>query len=620
MRVAVSRQALLSLLVLTLIVSLLNPKPAQAATYHYYGPAWDLSQCATHCPTGTCVNGNVTGSVEFPGISIPADGWLYPASMGNWSIEATGIGTLGPSNRLNGSTKFHFASGHLDGWTFSANYDSAGHNPVITTLGAIPGYYDSASVGSPSITSCGFVSPTGGSVSFGQWIGPRMIGAPQDYKTCVPNPNPTHDHPEPDPNKTCPDGLIAQGDPVDISTGNVFEEITDYTTVGANPLAFIRYYNSMASDSTPATALGRNWRSNYDRYLRGVTSAEVDAERPDGKIITFILVSGVWTPDTDVDMTLTNSGSTYTLKDHGDMVETYTVSGSRGTLNSIALPNGYTQTLNYTSGVLTSVSDSYSRSLSFTYTSGLLTGVSTPDSATLTYGYTTTDGKPLLTSVTYNTSPSTSQTYVYGNSSYPFALTGITDENGNTYATWTYDGLGRATDAQHAGGADEIQISYSGATTRVVTNGLGEQETYTFAWKQGVLKVTSIARAANSPVVAATRSFTYDTNGYLATATDWNGNSTHWTNNSHGEPTSITEAYDTGRARTATITYDSTWVHKPYTITRTNQTVDYRYDSSTGNLLTKTLTDTTGGSTNGQTHTWTYTSRATRLSIMSGEG
>ncbi len=101
-------------------------------------------------------------------------------------------------------------------------------------------------------------------------------------------------------------------------------------------------------------------------------------------------------------------------------------------LSTIAWPNGYTQTFNYTSGVLTSVSDSYSRSLSFTYTSGVLTGVTTPDSATLTYGYTTTAGQSLLTSVTYNTSPSTSQTYVYGNTSYPFMLTGITDENGNT--------------------------------------------------------------------------------------------------------------------------------------------------------------------------------------------
>jgi uncharacterized protein RhaS with RHS repeats len=61
--------------------------------------------------------------------------------------------------------------------------------------------------------------------------------------------------------------------------------------------------------------------------------------------------------------------------------------------------------------------------------------------------------------------------------------------------------------SEHAGGADEVQISYSSATSVVVTNPLGEQDTYTLATQQGVMKVTSIARAASSPVAAATRSF-----------------------------------------------------------------------------------------------------------------
>ena len=55
------------------------------------------------------------------------------------------------------------------------------------------------------------------------------------------------------------------------------------------------------------------------------------------------------------------------------------------------------------------------------------------------------------------------------------------------------------------------------------------------------------------------------------------------------------------RARTTTITYDSTWVHKPYTITKTNVTIDDRYDATYGTLTTHTLTDTTGGTTNGDT-------------------
>ena len=131
--------------------------------------------------------------------------------------------------------------------------------------------------------------------------------------------------------------------------------MTDYTTVGTNPLALTRSYNSLSyTRNLYATLMGPNWRTNYDRYLRMSHSTQLAAERPDGRVINFTLISSVWTPDTDVDVKLTNSGTTYTLTDSDDTVETYTVTSGKGTLNTIKLPNGYTQTMNYTSGVLTS--------------------------------------------------------------------------------------------------------------------------------------------------------------------------------------------------------------------------------------------------------------------------
>src|SRR3981189_3228419 len=95
-------------------------------------------------------------------------------------------------------------------------------------------------------------------------------------------------------------------------------------------------------------------------------------------------------------------------------------------------PNGYTQTLQYDSNnAPATVTDSFNRQLSFTYNNGRLAAVSTPDSLILTYGY---PGNH-LTSVSYNTTPATSQTYLYENSALPSALTGIVDENGNRYVT-----------------------------------------------------------------------------------------------------------------------------------------------------------------------------------------
>jgi YD repeat-containing protein len=63
-------------------------------------------------------------------------------------------------------------------------------------------------------------------------------------------------------------------------------------------------------------------------------------------------------------------------------------------------------------GLLTSVTDTYGRTLGLSYSSvGLLTNLTTPDVATFAYGYVGfSSGGHLLSTVTYNTSPSTHQT------------------------------------------------------------------------------------------------------------------------------------------------------------------------------------------------------------------
>lgn len=414
-------------------------------------------------------------------------------------------------------------------------------------------------------------------------------------------------------------GASPSGDPIDTGSGNLFEQETDYATAGPNPLTFIRYYNSMSQQNNLyLTALGPNWRSNYDRYLRLNSTTQAQAERPDGQVINFHLVSSVWTPDTDDDYTLTNSGSTWTLTGPDDTVETYTGSTGEALLQTIKLRDSYTMTMTYTGGLLTKVTDSYSRSLNLSYTGAYLTGLTTPETLALTYGYTTTAGMSLLTSVTYNTSPTTVKKYLYENTSLPFSMTGITDENNHRYATWAYDYAGRATSSKLGTtlNANYTQVSYDDSTgNRTVTQPLGEQDTYKFTTLQGVPKISEIDRAASSPVTAATRLFTYDSNGYLETAEDWNGNSTHYTNNSHGLPTQIIEGYGSTVARTTTISYDSTWTRLPHVVTTTGLTTTLNYESGIGTLLTRVDDDTTSQSvpysTNGQTRTTTYTYTAT---------
>jgi len=416
-------------------------------------------------------------------------------------------------------------------------------------------------------------------------------------------------------------GEPSSGDPITIGTGNLFEEATDYTTAGKNPLSFTRYFNSLGGtfySETFATTLGVNWRGTYDSYLH-ITPAtgqatSVFAERADGQVLDFTFNGSSWTTDTDVDATLTQSGSTWTLTDRNDAVFIYTANSTgEGLLNSITLRNGYTQNLTYNGNQLKTVTDSYGRQLDFSYyTNGMLETVTTPDGLVLTYGFTAAAGGNQLTSVSYNTNPVTSQTYVYENSAVPFALTGIIDENNNRFATWTYNSLGQGLTSQHGTGtstADLTTLTYNNSTT-TVTNALGVTDTYTFTTLQEVPKVTQISRASTSTTAAATQTFTYDSNGYLASKTDWNGNQTTFVNDTHGDPTTMSEAVGTSAARTATIAYNSTWVHLPDSITTSGLTTSFTYDSS-GEQLTKTLSDTTTTtapySTGGQTRTWTNT-------------
>ncbi len=403
-------------------------------------------------------------------------------------------------------------------------------------------------------------------------------------------------------------GGFSRGDPISAANGNMFDEVTDYQTTGPNQLRFIRYYNSLTAATAFAVTLGSNWRSNYDRYLRIASASSVTAERADGQQVVFTLTNGAWTTDTDIDLKLTNSGSTWTLTDQNDTVETYSAgSGSaQALLQSIRARNGYTQTLQYASGAsLTAVTDSFSRRLSFAYSGGKLQTVTTPDGLVLTYGYTGAQ----LTSVGYSTSPPTYQTYLY-EPALPSALTGIIDENGNRIATWTYDSSGRALSSQNVGGANLTRVSYNDTDgSRTIINGLGEQEVWKFATLQGVPKVTEIDREASGSLLAASAKFTYDSNGYTASLTDWNGNLTTFVNDAHGQPTTINQAVGTPQARTTTTTYHASF-HLPVKIVTPGLTATFTYDAN-GELLTKTFTDTTTTSTpystGGQTRTWTYT-------------
>jgi len=276
-----------------------------------------------------------------------------------------------------------------------------------------------------------------------------------------------------------------------------------------------------------------------------------------------------------------------------DSVETYDVNGR---LTSIKKRGGMVTTLSYDAGGhLLTVTGPFGQVLSFTYNAGgKRVGFVDAGGGAYTYTY---DANNNLISVTY---PDKSvKQYLYENTSFPNALTGIIDENGSRFATYAYDSSGRAISTVHAGGAEQTTIAYS-AGSSTITDALGNVRNYGFNEQFGLFKA---ATHSGPPCPQCTgQSFTYDANGFIASRTDWNGNITTYVNDARGREISRTEASGTPQARSITTTWHAVY-RLPLTITEPGRVTTFTYDAN-GNQLTKTIT---AGSLS---RTWVYTYNA----------
>ncbi|MDE0854507.1 MAG: DUF6531 domain-containing protein, partial [Nevskia sp.] len=427
------------------------------------------------------------------------------------------------------------------------------------------------------------------------------------------------------------------GNPIDVISGNKFETVTDFTTRDSFPLAFTRSYNSQW---TAISRLGAGWRSNFDRSFAtyGSGGAYVRLVLGDGREALFSPNGSSWqpayidasgnmvSPRTDVSWSLQQISGGWQFIDEDGTVELYNAAFQ---LTSIAYRGGYTQTLAYDgNGNNTSVSDSLGRQIQFTYSAyNLLTSVTAPDGQVYQYQYidqsTASPGPAtstlvashttVLSQVTYPAAPPlipTQLNYEYENSATLTALTGITDERGIRFATWTFDANGRATSSQHANGVDYTSVQYDlTGNTRTVTNAAGKQTVYQLAAAQGALqRITSIQGQPSANCAGSTTQLGYDANGHINLRTDAEGRTTAWVKDSKDRPLSRTDASGTNLARTVSMSWLSNYP-LPTQIVKPGLTINLTYDG-TGRLTQRQEADTTSQtvpySTNGQTRVWAY--------------
>jgi YD repeat-containing protein len=460
----------------------------------------------------------------------------------------------------------------------------------------------------------------------------------------------------------------ACGNPVNPGTGNKFQAETDLQEPGAGSLSLTRYYNSAleAYDGR----LGGHWQHTYTRRLLTDAGTHATYYQADGKQLVFTLQTGAWVGDADVPDILTEFKDSnqiptgWTLRRAAnDDLESYDASGN---LVAIQTRNGLTQSLTYTDGtngatsgnggfvldaagnpttavlqlgLLLRVADNFGRTLTFGYDQfSHIVKITDPAGGVFLYGYSAQTSLTNLTSVTY---PDGHQrTYQYnesaqtGGANLPYALTGITDENGARFATFSYDSSGRAIQTVHdAGGsnADRYLLTYTtpGVQT-TITDPLGTQRTYGFQATVGVAKNNGITQPSASGIGSASSATTYDANGNISSKTDFNGNLTNYSYDlTRDLETSRTEAVGTPQARTISTQWHPifrlrTKVAEPLRITTYVYNGDggaqcgFLADNATlvpGVLCSKTIqptSDTTGTAgfgamPAGSPRTWTYT-------------
>ena len=337
---------------------------------------------------------------------------------------------------------------------------------------------------------------------------------------------------------------------------------------------------------------------------------EYDVVRDDGQILRYPVQAGVITNPPGTSIRFALSGSGFTVTDDNDNVETYNASG---VLQSITSRSGVVQTISYSGSLFSGVTDSFGNALTVTRnSSNNIASISMTGGGTVQYTY---NSSHQLTQVT--NLDSTTRGYAY-DPRFASALTSIVDENGTTYSTWTYNSQEQGTQTQEAGSVNTVNLTYNSNGTVTATDALGAARTLSYTRYGDVGKVTAIS-GSQCPTCQESASTSYDSYGWVASRTDYNGNLTCYANDPvRGLELVRVEGFASGSTcpanlstytpasgtlqRKITTQWSSTW-REPQTITEPNRTTSYAFDSY-GNVLTKTITDTSV--TPNISRTWTY--------------
>lgn len=363
------------------------------------------------------------------------------------------------------------------------------------------------------------------------------------------------------------------GNPVNMFTGTKRETVKTDLKVGGLELTLTYDTTSKlpADKSNPEVSLtnlkafGALWRSNFHHKLEVAANAKSALlSRGDGSVLNFSgNGAGIFTSAGDNPHKLVSITGGYRFSDvFSGVLETF---DSAGNLVGFADADGNALAFVYSADELVSVQSTEGRTIRFVYNTGRITQIVGADSGVVVAAY---DAASNLTSLTWPDGKASG--FVYENSTFPWALTGKVDENNTRYATFTYDGMGRAISTEHAGGVENYSVSFAEPAMRSVVESFDTTANVwsrAYGWKlpvgttmttpngqsvafdaqlvAGVPAVTGSSQPAGSGAAASVSGRSYDGNGNVVSSDDFQGSRTCYAYDSSNREIAIVEGLAT---------------------------------------------------------------------------
>lgn len=346
------------------------------------------------------------------------------------------------------------------------------------------------------------------------------------------------------------------------------EKVLRHEDITLSDIRLSRFYHS-SGQSLITHRLAPGWQHSFSQYLMLNGSTPSYAVREDGNFVRLRYAGSGFTSNGQPKLIVQAITGGFRLTLPNGTVETYSKDTANYVSNLISIekPNGPIINIEYdTAKRISYVRSSAGQYLQFVYSNGKLTTITDNMGRILVYGY---DAQGNLNSVQYP--DNTVLRYHYEDPRFPEYVSGVTDQRGIRYSTFSYDASGRATTSYLATGADRIDMAYGADGMQTATNSLGAQSTFIGIDSLGMKLVSSVTGPGCAGCGAGNTSYTYDpANNNLLRQVE-NGITTQYGSyDAKGQYGYRIEAVGTPEESRADYTYDPRFHNKVTTVTESS--------------------------------------------------